>query len=179
MPSTGVQTALSGKQSTIAYRAYPLVHWEYSFEFLRDNVNTEVQQLVGLLNAVQGRAGTFLHTDPDFNAVSAQPFGTGDGSTLQFQLVATYNPSGASAPELVQNFNGSPSIYINGTLQSSGYSVDGQGIVHFSTPPSSGAALTWSGQFYYRCRFDEDHFEFKKFMNHLWKVEVKFTSVTL
>lgn len=177
--NTGVQVALSGKRSTIAYRAYPLVHFEYEFEFLRD-YNTELKSVVGLLNAVQGRAQTFLHTDPDFNTVTGQIFGMGDGSTTAFQIVATYaNSGGAGAPELVQNFNGAPSIYINGSLQSSGYSVNGQGLVTFTTPPAGGAVLTWSGSFYYRCMFDEDHFNFKKFMNTFWNVSVKFTSCTL
>jgi uncharacterized protein (TIGR02217 family) len=179
--STGVQQALSGKTSTIAYRAFPLVHFEYSFEFLRDG-NAEVQAVVGLINAVQGRADTFLHTDPDFNTVTAQPFGTGDGVTRDFQLVATYgNPGGPSAPELVQNLNGSPSIYNNSSLVStSNYGIDGQGIVHFGTAPTAGRPLTWTGSFYYRCRFDDDHFETKKFMHGLWDLKViRFTSVTL
>ena len=30
------------------------------------------------------------------------------------------------------------------------------GVVTFSTPPAVGAVLTWTGSFYYLCRFSED-----------------------
>lgn len=178
--NTGVQKALTGKQSTIAYQAFPLVNFEYSFEYLR--APADITELVGLFNAVRGRFDTFLHTDPDFNTVSAEAFGAGDGSTTAFQLLATYE--GASGPgqaEMVQNLNGTPTLYSNGTLiASSGYSIGATGIVTFTTAPASGVALTWDGSFYYRCRFDADSYDWKKIMSALWQSpKLSFTSVVL
>ena len=183
--NTEVQRAISWKTSALSLAQYPVVHYEYEFEFMRDyNSTPDISQLVGLINAVRGRYDTFLHTDPDFNTVTAQAFGTGDGSTLVFQLVATYqNTGGPGQAEIIQNLNGTPNLYDNGTLISSAnYSIGTTGIVTFGAghAPASGHALTWTGSFYYRCRFDEDMYDFKKFMKGLWSVDkITFTSVTL
>jgi uncharacterized protein (TIGR02217 family) len=186
VPSTGVQQAVSGKTSTIAYRPYPLVHFEYAWEFLQD-YNSGIaplglQQLVGLINQVRGRYDTFLHTDPDFNAVTAQSFGTATVDLDTYQLVATYgNSGGPGTAELVQNLNGTPTLYANGTaISASTYSIGPTGIVTFTTLPTVGDVLTWTGSFYYRCRFDKDHYDFKKMMRGLWSVDkISFESVSL
>lgn len=195
--NTGYQQALSGKVSTVAFRAFPLVQFEYSFEFLRDGESEfttgapDITAIVGLFNAVHGRWDTFLHTDPDFNTIDpgaqATKFGTfgyGTGSQLAFQLTATYqNSGGPGQPELIQNLNGTPILYANGTaIPSSEYSIGSTGIVTFGSgyAPASGVTLTWSGSWYYRCRFDEDKYDWKKMMYGLWSAEkLSFTSVTL
>jgi hypothetical protein len=51
--------------------------------------------------------------------------------------------------------NGSISVYINGSLTAL-YSLGSTGIVTFNTAPANGATLTWSGYFYFYCRFLED-----------------------
>lgn len=191
--NTGYQEALSGKQSTLAFRQYPLVHYELSYSALREPgaagygtvTTSELKSLVGLYNQMQGRWDTFLFTDPDFNTISAsspQQFGTGNASIQDFQIVAYYeNSGGPGQAEIIQNFNTAPQVYKNGTALTFGtdYTVGPTGIVHFTAVPASGAALTWSGAFYYRCRFDEDAIVWKKFMNKLWSAETKFTSVKL
>lgn len=181
---TGYQEALSGKQSTIQYAAYPLVHFELTFELLRDNVSpSDLRAIVGLHNQLAGRYDTFLFTDPDFNSVTAQAFGTSTGSTsTQYPLVASFeNSGGPGALELVQNLNGTPTLYDNGTaISGSHYTISSTGVVQFSTSPTSGHALTWTGSFYYRCRFDEDTIEWTKFMQQWWLAKkVAFTSVIL
>ena len=109
---TAYQEALSGKQSTLQLRAYPLVHFELNYELLRDNVTpSDLRALVGLHNQVAGRWDTFLFTDPDFNTVSSQLFGTGNGASQSFQLAASFqNSGGPGALELIQNLNGAPSL---------------------------------------------------------------------
>jgi hypothetical protein len=193
---TFVQEALSGKQSTLAMRQFPLVSYELTYNLLRDTGapgfgggTSEIKSIVGLFNQVQGRWDTFLFTDPDFNTITPAnasaygTFGTGDGSTLSFQLVAPYwNAGGAGRSELIQNLNGTPILYDNGaTISSSNYSIGATGIVTFGAghAPAAGHTLTWSGSWYYRCRFDEDAIVWKKFMNLLWSAQVKFTSVKL
>lgn len=193
---TFVQEALSGKQSALSARQYPLVNWDMTYNVLRDvgapggfSSASEIQSIVGLYNKMQGRADTFLFTDPDFNTIApanaAQygSFGTGDGSTLVFQLTATYQVSGGPGQaEIIQNLNGTPILYDNGvTISAANYTIGATGIVTFGGghAPASGHALTWSGSWYYRCRFDEDAIVWKRFMSKLWLANVKFTSVKL
>jgi|SRR6185312_4658915 len=186
--NTGKQKALSGKRSTILYQLYPLIHFELDYELLDDSKATsDLKALVGLFNAVGGSYDTFLFTDPDFNTfapANAQVFGTGDGSTLTFQLVATYqNAGGPGYAELIQNLNGSPVLYDNGsTISASNYSISGTGGVTFGAghAPAAGHTLTWSGSFYYRCEFDDDTLDLDKFMNQWWEAKkIAFTSVKL
>lgn len=193
---SGYQEALSGKQSTITYRTFPLVHYELTYNLLRDvgapgfsGSTSEIKQIVGLHNLMRGRWDSFLYTDPEFNTITSAnaaqygSFGTGDGTTLVFQLVATYqNSGGPGQAELIQNLNGTPVLYDNGsTISAANYSIGATGIVTFGAghAPVSGHALTWSGSWYNRCRFDEDAITWKKFMNLLWGADVKFTSVKL
>jgi hypothetical protein len=35
----------------------------------------------------------------------------------------------------------------------------------------AGSALTWTGSYYYRCRFLQDTLEFNEFMNSLWEAK--------
>lgn len=185
---TEVQMALSGKRSTMAYQQYPLIHFELVFSILRDDITTsDVKALVGLYNAVQGSYDTFLFVDPDFNTFGSsnpQVFGTGNGTAGPFQLVASYqNSSGPGYAEIIQNINGTPTLYDNGTLiTSSNYTIGATGLVTFGTGhfPVSGHTLTWQGSFWYRCAFDEDKLDLIKFMNQWWSIKkLPFTSVKL
>jgi uncharacterized protein (TIGR02217 family) len=123
-----------------------------------------------------GMYDTWLFDDPSDDTVTAQSFGTGDGTTTAFQLTRTLG--GFNEP--IQNINGTPSIYIGGMLQSSGYTIGSTGIVTFSTAPSIGAVLTWTGNFYFRCRFTVDLAEFDQFAKNLFRMKaLKFQSVKL
>ena len=189
---TGIQEALSGKQSAISYRQYPLIAYELTYNVLRRNVSPdEFQSIVGLYNDMKGRFDTFLFTDPDFNTITAANaaqygvIGTGDGSTLIFQLIATLqNSGGPGGAEIIQNLNGTPVLYDNGTTISvANYTIGPTGVVTFGGghAPLAGHTLTWSGSWYNRCRFDEDAIVWQKFMpvGSLWKATVKFTSTKL
>lgn len=174
---TITQESASGKEIRQALMSYPL--WEFTLKFsvLRgDNGYTEMQTLAGFFNARQGMYDSWLFDDPSDDTVSAQSFGTGDGATTAFQLIRTMG--GFNEP--IQNVNGAPSIYINGVLQASGYTVGSTGIVTFTSAPAIGAALTWSGSFYFRCRFLQDLAEFDQFAKNLWAMKsIKFQSVKL
>lgn len=189
---TLISEADSGVMTTVSRRVYPVIHWEHTYEVLRRyTASDELQQIVGLYNSLKGQFDTFLFTDPEFNTITpgAQAtqygiFGIGDGSTLgPFQLVSTFQVSGGpGAPEIIQNFNGTPILYDNGsTISAANYSIGSTGIVTFGVghAPVSGHTLTWSGSWYYRCRFEEDAIVWSKFMNQLWKAAVKFRSVKL
>jgi uncharacterized protein (TIGR02217 family) len=183
---TEVQIALSGKRSTMAYQQYPLIHFELVFSILRDDQATsDVKALVGLFNALQGSYDTFLFVDPDFNTFSSsnqQTFGTVTTGVTTYQLVASYqNSSGPGYGEIIQNINGTPVLYSNGVaISGSTYTIGPTGVVTFSTLPTVGHTLTWSGSFWYRCAFDEDKLDLIKFMNQWWSIKkLPFTSVKL
>lgn len=171
--NTGVQAALSGKESRIAYQQYPLMEFEMQYELLRDyTVPSDLKALTGLFIACQGKYDTFLFSDPAFNTVSAFQFGTGDGVTTAFQITAAYqNTGGPGGVELIQNFNGTPFIFKSGTLQvnPTNYTLGATGIVTFVSAPAAAAPLTWSGAFLYRCRFDDDSFTVTQFLSNFWE----------
>lgn len=91
--------------------------------------------------------------------------GNGDGSTKTFQLVKTYDPSqillGVPGTlfyvRSIALVTGTPSIMIDGTpVDGADYTIGSTGIVTFSSAPSNGTNLTWSGEFDVPVRFDMD-----------------------
>lgn len=119
---TAVQEAVSGKMTALPLRTYPLVRYELVVNLMRNNQTpSELLQLQGLYNSLQGRGDTFLYNDPDFNTVSLMSFATTDGASTSYQITAAYqNIGGPGGAELIQNFNGVPAVFVDrytGTLQ--------------------------------------------------------------
>lgn len=170
--STKVQKAVSGKEYRAAFFSYPIWEFKLTYNFLRDNTtNNELKQLLGFFLKTYGGFTPFFLNDPSDNAVTNQSFGTGDGTTVGFQLVRTYGGGGFTFNEPVVALNGSPTIKDNGsTVSGANYSIT-NGLVTFNTPPVSGHALTWTGAFYYYVRFKEDSQLFSQFMNNLWEAK--------
>jgi hypothetical protein len=50
-------------------------------------------------------------------------------------------------------------------------SIAANGVVTFNVPPPDGAAMTWTGAFYRRCRFEGDQLDTTKFMRDLWEAK--------
>lgn len=177
--STIVRRSQSMTENRFMQASYPLWTYEFSWDLLRDQSNTsspsspynELRTLTGFFLIHYGSAQAFLYTDPDDGTVTDMPFGTGDGSTVAFQLTRYYGAGGFTFTEPTQNLNGAPTaIKDNGsTVSPSAYSVGSTGIVTFNTPPTSGHALTWSGSYYHRLRFVEDAAQFNQFMKNLWE----------
>lgn len=180
---TSYQEALTGKVTTFTYQKFPIIEWTLVYNLLNQAAaQDDLRKIEGLFNAKQGSASFFLYVDPTFSSVIAEPFGTGDGSTKAFQLIAQYgNPGGPGIPEIIQSLQSSPAIQIfdNGTLVSSAnYTVGVSGIITFNSAPITGHALTWTGAFYYQCRFEMDDLDPSQFMNQLWELQsIKFRSV--
>lgn len=168
--STRVHRAVSGKELRASLMAYPIYKITLSYEILRAATSyAELQSLLGFYNARLGAFDTFLYNDSTDNTATAEPFGAGNGSTTQFQLTRAYG--GFTEP--VMNLNGLPVIKKVGVTQVSGgdYTLDTFGMLTFATAPANGAALTWDGGFYYRCRFDADSNDFENFMHRLWSLK--------
>ena len=165
--NTATHRAVSGYEVRAARMQYPLWTFTLSYEFLRDGAYAELKTLMGFFLKQMGSFSAFCYSDPSDNAVVNQPFATGDGVTTAFPLTRTYG----GFVEPVQNLNGTPEIYVGGTLQApTAFSiVNGQ--VSFATPPAAGAVLAWTGAFFYRVRFVNDHADFNQFMFELYELK--------
>jgi hypothetical protein len=174
------QKGPAGINSAIALKPYCTWDFEISLDHITGNEATAssvVAQVLGTYMATAGGAGLFLFSDPQSNTVTGAQFGKGDGTSKSFQL--SRNIFGY--PDIIQCTNGTPSIYVGGTLTAPA-SISATGIVTFTAAPAIGAVLTWNGSFYYLCRFAEDtidatrNFTINSGVDH-WMIQgVKFSS---
>lgn len=159
-----VHRAISGRAVALSPMTTPNWRYKLKFEFLRAGAEAELQAIVGLFNQMHGRADTFLFDDVDDNAASNQQFALGDGNTTSFRLVRSY----AGFIEPVLAVKGTPQIRVGGAIVTPLAILDG--IVTLSAPPAAGVALTWTGSFYWRCRFDSGTLDTERFLHQLWKL---------
>jgi uncharacterized protein (TIGR02217 family) len=147
--------------------SYPRYRRVLSYEVLRAGAEAELQTLVGFFNKRGGSFDSFLYSVPDDNAVTAMQFGTGNGTTTAFQLVRNFG----GFVEPVFDLNGAPQIFRAGVLQATpaNYSINSAGLVTFTTAPTAGQALTWTGSFYVRHCFERDQLEVERFLHLLYE----------
>ncbi len=175
--STIRQESISGLETRLQQWSYPRYKYQMPLEVLRAAAAwQEMQALEAFFNSVGGSAQVFYYSDPGDNAVTAQGIGLGNGSTTAFQLVRSLG--GFTVPVFAP---AAASIYVAGVLQGTGVSVNSAtGQVTFTAAPAAGAPLTWTGTFYWPCRFDDDQIDFDEFMFQLWSVKsLKFSTVKL
>jgi hypothetical protein len=152
--NTVKQTTAAGMTSAVSLKPYPTWDFELSLDNIQGQESASssvLAQFMSVYMATAGGAGLFLFTDPQDNQVTATQFGTGNGSAVSFQLGRSIN----GAIDIIQNWQGTPSIYINGSLTST-VIITPTGVVTFSAAPASGAVLTVTGSFYFLCRFSDD-----------------------
>jgi uncharacterized protein (TIGR02217 family) len=151
---TLVSQAESGREVRVALRSLPLFEWDLPYGVLRP---ADQAQFWGFYNQCYGGYDTFLFDDKADDFAQGQQLGIGDGTTTQFQLVRSYGGLFVE-PRLDIQQTPAPNIYLNGVLQSSGYSISyfNSGIVTFTTAPASGVVITADFYFYWRVRFKED-----------------------
>lgn len=177
-----VQTPASGlAELRIPLYLYPRWQFELDVDYIRGNFSdpqSAIAQLIGFWMSVKGSADDWLYEDPYDSRVSQMQFGTGDGVTTVFQL----GRSIGGGTDVIQNLNGTPAIYSNyAPVSSADYSIGSTGIVTFNTAPVSGVALSWTGGFYFRCRFQHDAFDaLSQDLYEIWSLhQLKFISVLL
>lgn len=166
--STDVKTAVSGKERRRALWSYPVWRYSVSYNVLRDRPTApDLERLFAFFCAMQGQAGEFLFFDRGDNSADDMFFGTGDGSTTEFQVTRTIGAGGISFTEPVRAFNGDPVVLVDGVETAVVPTATGK--VQFATAPADGAALNWSGSFFYRCRFEIDELDIAQLMTGLWE----------
>lgn len=169
--STTIAKARSGRERRTQNWATPRWLFKLDEEFLRSDFYIEQQTLLAFYNSMAGQFSNFYYFDPTDNAVSGAVFGVGDGTTTAFQLQRSLQPNYLSSQpnEPIYVTNGPIQVYIAGALATP--SSLNQGLVTFSSPPSSGAQLTWSGSFLFWCRFDADEFDFQQDFKSIWSLK--------
>lgn len=163
-----VQSSASGKEISVGYMSYPLYQWKLDFNVLRSTLTLpELNSLQGFFNKMSGRVDTFLFTDPEDNAVVDMQFGTGDGANKIFPLTRALG--GYTEP--VQSLNGAIVVKVNGVTKTltTDYTINSLGVVSFVVAPANTAVITWTGSFYYRCRFLKDQLDLVQLFNQLWE----------
>lgn len=168
--NTLVHRSASGREIRMALMLYPLWTFSLSYEVLRIGGGfSELQTLSSFFMARYGQYDSFLYTDPTDNSVTDQLIGTGDGVTTTFQLVRTWG----SFVEPVMNGNVLTNIKVNGLAKTVGtdYTVDASGVVTFAVAPALALPITWTGSYFYRCRFTHDDAEFTNMMQNLWSAK--------
>lgn len=177
--ATVVQESVSFRELRAAFAPYPQWTWKLTHNYLANSVGSpDFQTLVNFFLARQGKFDSFLYDDPTDDSVTAMQFGTGDGATTAFQLLRTFAASGFA--EFVYDTHSTPLIYDNAVLKTAGvdYNINASGLVTFTSAPTAGHALTWTGTYFWRVRFDTDAAEFENFNSAFWKQGVlSFVSV--
>ncbi|WP_298353953.1 DUF2460 domain-containing protein [Rhodoblastus sp.] len=99
----------------------------------------------------------------------------------QLELVV---PAAQTAPNPVMPtfgtpYYGAPQISVNGSVVNpSSYAFTAPNTLSFSTAPTSGAVIAWTGTYAFQCRFLDDQWDFENFMSGLWQnTSVKFRSI--
>lgn len=170
--STTIKTSVSGREYRRQNYLYPRWQYKLSYDILRSrSVLPEMQQLAAFFNARSGSFDTWLYSDPDDRTATAQSIGVGNGTTTTFQFVRSFG--GFTEPiTSVDVTGGLALVYVNGVLKVKDvdYTLSPTCAVTFVVAPPAGHAVTWTGAFYWRCRFTADQLDFNQFMRQFWEL---------
>jgi hypothetical protein len=129
--------------------------------------------LLTVFQTCYGSYSPFLFDDVYDNSVTDQEIGIGDGMTRDFFLLRSLG----GFAQRVAALNGTPTIKLNGVIQTATFSVSPVGIISLGSPPAPGQLITWSGFYRWICRFDEDQIDLAQFMPNFWEAKsVKFST---
>ncbi len=172
-PPTIIKTAASGREVRVQIASQPTWDFKLTYDFLTNNPPTasDLQTLQAFFLSRNGQAQPFFFYDPFDNAVTSQTIGTGNGSTTALQLCRSVNAGANNAFfENIYAVLGTPVVKVNGVTKTLGtdYTIGAYGVITFTTAPASGAAITWSGQFLFLCRFAQDNLDAEQMVQTLW-----------
>ena len=175
-----LQESVSGKQVAAALWTTPRWKWELQYDVIGTNtVNgrnyTGYDALAGLFHQCRGQYLPFRFLDPEDCSITGQHIGTGDGSTVSFQMVRSLG--GVAEPVKDVMVSPQPVVYVAGAVVT-GWTISADGVLTFTTAPAAGAAVTADFSFYWRCRFLSDELELENFADLYWSAgKVEFESV--
>ena len=107
-------------------------------------------RILNFFYARQGRFRGFRFRDWSDYSVSDESFGTGDGSTVEFQLVKNYTSGTTTYTRRITR-------PVDAIVVTGDGAVDYEtGLVTYPIAPTTGTALQWTGEFDIPCRFNTD-----------------------
>ena len=189
-----VEETVSGREVMYATAAWPLWEFELTYEVLRSQTQNividshespflEFEQIASIFLVCAGQYGRFYYNDVTDNSRTAQPIGTGDGTTTNFTMYRTFGTNPLAITEPVGSVNNDipVTVFLDGVVlpQPGNWGfVDANQTLVFTSPPGAGVVISATFYFYYLCRFIEDVKDFEQFMHNLWTVKsFKFRSV--
>lgn len=174
---TDREESFSGIEVTYPTRNIPKWQYEIPISALRTSTQLpEWQELVSFYNNLYGSNGLFQYNDPLDNTVANQLFGEGDGVTTAFQLVRTGPPGGGTFTEPVYAPTTITALTV-GTSSTAAYTIGDTGVISFATAPANGAVLTWSGEYAWLCRFNQDSLDLSQILYNIWELsKLQFSS---
>jgi uncharacterized protein (TIGR02217 family) len=165
MRVTDVVSLRSGYEEVNSIWQHSRRKWDASYGIKTAN---DLHAVIEFWEAMGGRANQFRWKDwADFKSVAPgqtvsstdQTIGTGDGSTVAFQLVKSYGVGLASYSRPIKKpVSGSVKVNVAGDLvEGVGFTVDyTTGIVTLASAPGSGVAVKVGFEFDVPVRFDTD-----------------------
>jgi uncharacterized protein (TIGR02217 family) len=169
--STATALHVSGRELRAARYASPLWAIELNYDLLRMAApEDELQTILGFFEACQGESASFYFEPLALSPVSAQMLGSGDGTTTTFAFTVTLGGA-VIAPA---NIGTPPNIYLDGVLQSGGYTVAANPLaptITFAAAPASGVAVSADFHWYFLCRFDDDSAGVEEFLAQLYALQ--------
>lgn len=151
-PPVHVRTTPSQREYRSRDALLPRYQYGVPYEWLRTRASSpDLQTLVGFYLSVGGPFDSWLYLDPDDNTATAQPFGVGDGTTTQWQLVRSFGGfaepiSQVLTPGAVVSIDGVPAVNLLGTLGSFEADANADGLADGLTTYNAGTSSgrTWS-----------------------------------
>jgi uncharacterized protein (TIGR02217 family) len=164
---TLIQESAAGKEQRVITWAKCRAKYDIGYSIMNsDDPLGNYHAVLALFYGHLGRAHPFrFKAWNDYQALSSEPIGAGDGVTTQYQLIKTYDPArillGVGGPhvyvrEIVLPVASSLVIEVNG-IATTAYTLGAGGIITFTTPPASSLGIAWRGEFDLPVRFDVDH----------------------
>jgi hypothetical protein len=186
---TTVGTTKSLREMRVPQQQYPLWDIEIVFEELVDQTQnqtpygpfsglTNYEQLVQQWLMMYGQTGIFGFTAPWDDSRTDQAIGTGDGTTMDFEVFRTWGQGAIATLAPVGMINVVTNVKINGSVVNPlNYNVT-RSYLNFLTAPAAGVSITMTFSFYYVCRFTDDEQDFEEFSKNRWVLpSLKFRAV--
>lgn len=177
---TTITEAESGRETRSTTWSCPRYEITLKYNFMTDNstesvslLKGDLEKLQGFFNSVGGQLEDFLYFDDVENHCDNQTVAIADGTSTQFQLVR-------SLPNWVEPIRGiveTPHIFIDGE-ETTDFSYSATGLIKFENPPSKNSIITWSGNYYFRVRFNSEELELSRSWEGLYEdIEISLITV--
>lgn len=157
--STDLVTADGGWEVRNERWSYPLFAFEFNFMPGNPDDDEQIEEVTAHFHVVGGMAGTFPFRDwNDYRGVD-QVLGTGDGSTVYFQLYRNYTRGALTRRRLITRpVEDTIVVRVNGVEV--GFTHVAKGLLQLNAAPANGAIVAADFEFDVLVRFDSDELEY-------------------